>query len=338
MNFYSQFCVMKNSEVKISFVIPVYNAEKYIEDCLNSILLQHLSQNEYEIICVNDGSIDNSEHVIYSFQQNNDVNLRLINVRNGGASKARNIGLLNASGTYIWFIDADDFIEKKAVTYLLNYIIEFDLDFLSFGMRIYDERKENEIVQNVGNKPYKKIVDGECYLKRYKVENSCCTFIFRREVAISNNVFLCEGITLEDYEFPPHLLLYCKRVSALPNVVYNYRYNSCSISRKKTENFYEYRILCFFKILDRLNEYEHMIACDKNCFSGIKGGIAYPLLSLLLRGRFSKVKKKKYIEEFYKRGIFDYIRDISKIYSKKSKFLAMIYRNPILFKLLIAIY
>ena len=104
---------------KISFIIPIYNSEKYIEKCIRSIIDQ--KYKEIEIICINDGSTDNSEVIIKKIQKN-DSRIILISKPNGGVSSSRNIGIENASGDYVMFIDSDDYLENSYL-YNLNDLI-----------------------------------------------------------------------------------------------------------------------------------------------------------------------------------------------------------------------
>ena len=101
---------------KLSIIIPVYNVENYVGKCLESCLNQDIPKNEYEIIVVNDGTKDNSVQVIekYITPENN---IRLIHRKNGGLSAARNTGLKEAKGEYVWFVDSDDWIENNVLNF-----------------------------------------------------------------------------------------------------------------------------------------------------------------------------------------------------------------------------
>ena len=112
---------MSASTVKFSFIVPVYNVEKYLSRCLDSLLSQNY-QN-YEIICVNDGSPDNSVDILQAYQEKHD-NISVINQENKGRGGARNTGLQYASGDYIWFVDSDDWIEPDALYLLNDFIIK----------------------------------------------------------------------------------------------------------------------------------------------------------------------------------------------------------------------
>ena len=105
-----------NSDYKVSVIVPVYNVEQYLSDCLESICRQTLKG--IEIIVVNDGSTDNSLSIIESFQQKYS-NMKLINKKNGGLSSARNAGIDMAVGEYLFFVDSDDFIDLD--TFCLLY-------------------------------------------------------------------------------------------------------------------------------------------------------------------------------------------------------------------------
>ena len=111
----------------LSVILPVYNVEKYLERCLNSILGQTLA--DIEVVCVNDGSTDNSEEIIKEYLQK-DSRIKLINQPNNGAASARNTGIEAARGDYILILDSDDFLEENALLYMYNRSKSLDLDIL----------------------------------------------------------------------------------------------------------------------------------------------------------------------------------------------------------------
>ena len=116
---------------KISVIIPVYNVAKYLEECLNSILSQTLK--EIEVLCIDDGSTDNSLEILQTFK-NNDNRISVISQENQGVSIARNAGLLQATGTYIYFMDSDDYLKDNNSFQILYHVLStYKLDFLSFN-------------------------------------------------------------------------------------------------------------------------------------------------------------------------------------------------------------
>ena len=115
----------------LSIIIPVYNAEKYINDCLLSCITQNISANDYEIICVNDGSKDSSLSILQDFASKNK-NIIIIDKSNEGVSAARNDGMKVASGEYIWFVDSDDVIKHNCLQYFKDICIKEKADKIKF--------------------------------------------------------------------------------------------------------------------------------------------------------------------------------------------------------------
>ena len=122
----------------LSIIVPVYNAAAYLEECLSSLLNQDLPETDYEIICVNDGSIDESPRILERYQQAHS-NICVIHQENGGVTTARNAGLSAARGDYIWFVDSDDFIKENVLRSFRETIIAQPCDRLIIGCYIFDD-------------------------------------------------------------------------------------------------------------------------------------------------------------------------------------------------------
>ena len=120
--------------LKLSIIVPVYNAAQYLERCISSLLDQDIPFNEYEIIIINDGSTDNSLDIAYLMQQKS-TNIIVLTKDNGGASAARNTGLKYAKGKYIQFVDADDFIIPHTLKKILEVTFSKELDIYSFAIK-----------------------------------------------------------------------------------------------------------------------------------------------------------------------------------------------------------
>ncbi len=128
----------------LSFIVPVYNAERYLPECLDSLLNQGIPHSEYEIICVNDGSKDGSLEVLRSYQSRYP-NITVIDKENGGVAAARNDGLAAARGEYIWFVDSDDFLKEHVLARLLPMAKDGCCDRVVIGCYIfYDVLTEEE--------------------------------------------------------------------------------------------------------------------------------------------------------------------------------------------------
>lgn len=142
----------------LSFIVPVYNVEKYLTDCLDSLLEQDIPRAEYEIICVNDGSTDGSFEILQEYAHNN-ANIKLLSKENGGLAAARNTGLDFAVGEYIWFVDSDDFIQRNCLGELKHLAEQTQSDRISIGAYTFreilskeeiDKSKQGSLCANTG--------------------------------------------------------------------------------------------------------------------------------------------------------------------------------------------
>ena len=127
----------------LSLIIPVYNAERYIGQCLDSLLNQDLSAQDYEIVCVNDGSKDNSLSVLEGYAKAH-ANIRIVNKENGGVTTARNAGLETAQGDFIWFIDADDLVKENILAQLKTMVPATGCDRIVFGAYEFTDQMSGE--------------------------------------------------------------------------------------------------------------------------------------------------------------------------------------------------
>lgn len=137
----------------LSIIIPVYNVEKYLAECLDSCLNQGLPAEDYEILCVNDGSPDGSAEILSAYERRYP-NIRVLTKENGGVSSARNLGLDHAQGDYVWFVDADDVIiqESLGLFYEQAKISEFPDRMKMLAFEFYDEFS-SEIINEPKNEP-----------------------------------------------------------------------------------------------------------------------------------------------------------------------------------------
>ena len=129
----------------LSLIIPVYNAEGYIGQCLDSLLNQDLPAQDYEIVCVNDGSRDGSLSVLEDYAKTHS-NIHIVNKENGGVTTARNAGLEAAQGDFIWFVDADDLVKENILAQLKAMVPDTGCDRIVFGAyEFMDQMTEEEL-------------------------------------------------------------------------------------------------------------------------------------------------------------------------------------------------
>ena len=208
---------MEKNVIKISVIIPVYNVEEYIEQCVESVVNQTLK--EIEIIIVNDGTLDNSMKKIERFLS--DKRIIVINKGNGGLSSARNAGLEIARGEYISFVDSDDFIEENMLKELYNGSERADIVFSNIVL--FDEltkkkKKRKNICDELAkeNKGY--------YFWRY-MGTEVWNKIYKRAFLKKGNIKFVENILYEDIPFGLYSLFLASKVKYINKYHYYYRVN-----------------------------------------------------------------------------------------------------------------
>ena len=221
--------------MKLSIVIPLYNKEKYIDRCLESLLAQDVSLSEYEIIIVDDGSTDSSCAIAQNFVEKH-VNIHLFRQLNGGAGAARNRGLEVAKGDYIYFLDADDYI----ATNVLNILIEFSelnkLEILGFNTKyVKDGSFPNSLTQNHEDFSIQ-VMDGITYIAERNFRNEAWWYIIKKSFLMDTGIKFTEGRFLQDSIFSASLFLRANRVSKVNFDVHRFVQveNSATTNRNPT--------------------------------------------------------------------------------------------------------
>lgn len=216
--------------MKVSIIVPIYNVQAYLRECLDSLINQTF--DEYEIILINDGSTDNSSTIAEEYA-NNHKNIRLINTINGGLSSARNIGIKNASGEYLVFVDSDDYVSNDYVSTLYNSIIQntSDITICSFE-RIKESGNQTEIIELDENINYSEI-DILKNILSGKLECYAWNKIYKRELFLLNNIEYPVGRLYEDILTLIKLTINSKRISFINKPLYKYRIREGSITNTR---------------------------------------------------------------------------------------------------------
>ncbi|MDR1544518.1 MAG: glycosyltransferase [Prevotellaceae bacterium] len=220
-----------NENPKLSIILPCYNVEKYISRCLDSIYKQNIPETEYEVICVNDCSPDNSREIVLYFQKRHENLILLEHEVNKKLGAARNTGLKAAKGKYIWFIDSDDYIVENCFEKLLNLCEKDNLDLLMFSF--YKQIDTLNFVQ-CENISTNDIIAGKEFLELFfepqKILSSCVK-IFNRTFLLENNLFFAENVFWEDADCIYKSIFYAKKIRSIQDAYYYYCLNQESISR-----------------------------------------------------------------------------------------------------------
>lgn len=225
--------------IKVSIVIPVYNVEKYLRQCLDSVVNQTLK--DIEIICINDGSTDGSLEILKEYEKK-DSRIRLINKENEGISAARNQGMELAQGEYISFIDSDDWIDE-------NYLEAL----YTAAKKYYSDIACSSIIRVTGKKQRKKITykkeefstdaDKKNELANAPKDSYVWNKIYKREPLLKSGVKFPVGRVYEDVIWSIKAIYYLNGVVTVPGAIYYYRKNPTSImSLKGSRNASDYAL------------------------------------------------------------------------------------------------
>lgn len=212
---------------KISVIIPVYNLEKYLAKCLDSIISQ--SYPNIEIICVDDASSDNSLNILNQYSKKYKQ-IKVIALEKNGIFSPRNEGLKYATGKYIGFVDCDDYIEVQ--TYEKAYLAmqKYNADIVCWGANIVfdDITQPNEFALKELNKAefsgFKELNDGIISKSTFSIWNK----LFKASIIYKNNVLATHGLIFEDYEFFYKYIAHCKNIYFIKENFYNYVQHSKS--------------------------------------------------------------------------------------------------------------
>ena len=214
----------------ISFIIAAYNAQNYIESCIESCL--SLKDFPSEIILVNDGSTDDTPNICERLK-NGYENITVINQENKGVSAARNVGLNKAKGDWVFFIDADDTINSVELIKVLNKLSTDwnDINICTFGSNfIYKSQTE---IHNVAGKSYKT----KDFLNSALFQLATWSYLFRRKFLVTNKIYFPEGIICtEDQNFNLKALCCCDKIISFNNIIYNYNCTNQNSASKKVHS------------------------------------------------------------------------------------------------------
>ena len=210
----------------------MYNAEKYIGICLDSILDSNLLKEEYEIVIVNDGSQDKSSEIAQDYASRYS-NVAYLTQENQGQSTARNYGIKSCQGEYVWCVDADDKLISAQLPKLIDALDEYEnLDILAVQLQnVTEEGKYLDIECTQPLVEHNRIISGvEAVISGY-IPSSICALIVRRELFVENDIFFVKGITHQDVELTYRLMPHAKFVMFSNLIPYLYIYHPNSTSK-----------------------------------------------------------------------------------------------------------
>lgn len=222
--------------IDVSIIIPVYNAEKYIAECIDSVIASSIF-DKCEIILIDDGSTDHSKAIGQRYQAEYH-NIMVHSFENGGVSAARNRGMRLAQGSYIFFLDSDDAITADYLEVLYQEMIDTNCDLVTAGFSRFQEKTDEAIPVTRKVLEYGQVLTGcECLERRMDEddwENYVWCALYSRRFLEKNKLDFCDDVRLyEDILFSNKILLLAEKVSMIPMYGYLYRMQSDSLAQGK---------------------------------------------------------------------------------------------------------
>lgn len=288
---------------KVSVIIPAYNTELYIENCIESVEKQ--TYKNFEIIIVNDGSTDKTlEKINKCIKKYN--NIKLINITNHGQGYGRNIALKNATGNYILFLDSDDFIEDITLEQCVKKIEEDKSDLVVFDWKEYFYNRNRYRYANHDDFFKNKILENEQVTELFKIKHYfTVNKLYSKEFLIKNNIKYGEGYIYEDNPFWVKIVINAKKVSLLPSPLYNVGIALKSTTRNdiNTDKHYIGYISAVRETINSIKE---------------KPDLDYSDLYNYIMKKFNLYYKKRVPKQYKKQFLNDYISVMSEMVPLKS--------------------
>jgi glycosyltransferase involved in cell wall biosynthesis len=261
----------KEKRPEVSVIVPVYNSSMYLRECLDSLINQTFE--DIEIICINDGSTDDSLAILKEYAEK-DGRIKIINKKNAGISSARNAGLKAATGKFIASLDSDDYINPETIEHAVNCAGGADIVVYGtniFGDTMMDRRADDEEYYRIKFSGYVKLDDNI----RNNTDVSLWNKLFRKDIIDKYEITFPDGMLFEDYSFYWRYIFCCENAYYLQEKNHNYRRREGSIMRKTFDKNSEavdhlYAVSIIFDFLLKNNMVEkyssHLIPMFLNCF------------------------------------------------------------------------
>ena len=250
--------------MKISIIVPVYNVEQYVGECIESILNQ--SFKNIELILINDGSKDNSGFICDQYAKK-DNRIKVIHKKNEGVSIARNIGISNASGEYIAFVDSDDIVDEEIYTTMLKAMKKNESDLVMCRYkRIYNNGKNELALEPLREGLYNKeqifnnlildmIGNESSNISQPLIMGSTCRCLYKKEIIDKYEIEFPIIKIAEDMLFHLHYLMTCEKAYVAGEALYYYRYNELSATKNYINNLWEVLMYQLELVEDGLNKF-----------------------------------------------------------------------------------
>ena len=282
---------------KLSVIIPVYNAEKTLKKCMESVLKQ--KDEDLEIVLINDGSTDASDKMIQEYKEKNPKIISYYKKKNTGVADTRNYGIKKAKGKYILFLDADDYLDIHLYGLVKQYM-EKDIDLIKF--KLQRENEKGKVIETVDGTVFENKTGEEGFEELYSTDvllDSPCVYVIKKEIFIKNKLEFKVGTEHEDFGLMPFVIVLAKTMISINFYGYHYVQVKGSITRndsyEKTKKKANDALKQYDEALLKIDKYK----LNKKTAETLK--IYYTNAILLKIETLEKKDQKKYIKEIRKR-------------------------------------
>lgn len=271
--------------IDISIIVPIYNASKYLEKCLDSLINQ--TKKELEFILINDGSTDNSEEIIKKYK---DKRIKYFKNENRGIGKTRNFGIEKSSGKYLMFLDSDDYLETNACEVLYEKVEKESLDLLVFDYYRVEKTSTEEV--KIPSFKTSNIKENKDLL--LNINLGPCNKIYKSDLIKNNNIKFDEKLKYEDTLFVIKTIYNAKKVAKLDQVLHYY-----VIHEKSQTTVRDERVFDILKMIDKIRMY---LKSDKEVNETVDKLTIKILTNYTIQQRYQSDKKlaMKFIDEVFK--------------------------------------
>ena len=290
--------------IRLSIIIPAYNAEQYLEKCVDSCQVQDVSSGEYEVIVINDGSTDRTLQIAHSLEEKYR-NLVVLNQENQGQSVARNMGLTKANGQYVLFVDADDYLYPNVFGTLIQEEEKEDVDVLITSYQVMQKDGGAQIMNDFAS--FGKTISGRDALLSGLNIASVCARLYKLSFLKGNNLSFCRGIKHEDVYFNISAYVLARKIRSLGICTYVYQWNDGSTDRSFDCNSIIMGIMSDLEIVRLENDYYNQLGeTDPELSSYFKKQSNSLLVSNILTLITKNMRQdlKVYIDKARQYGVF----------------------------------
>lgn len=330
--------------ISLSVIVPLYNVELYINECLDSLLDQGLDLNDYEIIVVNDGSTDKSPEIVEKYRDKYK-NIKIINQKNEGLSAARNVGIQAACGEYICFVDSDDFLVRNRMFSLVKVARSNDVEILTYdilGGKYTEVLCKSQNIKVIVDRS-QKVQSGVEYIAEHNYNNGVWYYLIKREFLLKTKLLFEVGRKCEDGMFTMELFLRANSILHVNTPVYCYinRENSIITTRNAEHqrvmiDDFLYAIFHITTIISE-NKKKMSIKCYRRCVCRRDSYIFF-LLIRMIEAKLPRKERSIILDKLKSVGLYPF-KPLDLDYpTLKIRLLCRLLNNSVIYNLMFFLY